>query len=305
MDHLAIEKCQMNNVHLKNCSSAEGLKFINNVVINALFDRGIYVKGIFKECRFDDASLPNVSIKESQIIDCNFSNTYWKSGTFYKSKFNDCSFDKAKFLDFYLNETGFSKCTLRSIDFTEVSEMIGIGIRESDLTECILESKNLGKFNNPDSCIQENNFTNAKLNKTSFTKQQMYNSVFDGAELNETSFGLCNLIGASFKAANGFKPEFNEAKLYNAIFNDAVLRGGFWDGAHASRAIFIRTDLSGSSLQHSDFSNASMHQAKIESVLFGGCNLSGVAYPSGGVCEPGSIGQCIINGHPHKGNETD
>lgn len=37
-----------------------------------------------------------------------------------------------------------------------------------------------------------------------------------------------------------------------------------------------------------------MQDANIDKVYFGGCNLSGVAYPTGGTCERGSIGRCIL-----------
>ena len=300
LDYSSFTECQMNDVHFKSCSSSNGMELLKCLIIHSLFDKGIYVKSIITDCRFDNSSLPYVSIKESKIKGCNFTGSYWERGTFYKSEFDNCIFNDSNFIGFYMNETKFNGSQLKNIDFAAIVEMNNIIISESDLSECIIENKDFGKRNKKGSIIRENNFSNAKLNKTNFSEQEMFNSVFDGAEINDTSFSLCNLEKSSFRNANGNNTMFSSTKLYNAVFSDAILPNSFWEGAHASRAILVRTNLTGASLKFSDFSNASMQQAIIDLVQFGGCNLSGVAYPGGGTCEPGSIGRCLLTPHPNK-----
>jgi len=298
LNSTSFEDCQMNDVHFKNCSSSGGMVLSKCFIIHSFFDRGIYVKSNILDCKFDSSSLPLVSIKESKISGCNFTDTFWSKGSFYKSEIDSCIFNNSSFSNFYLNETIFSNSQLKKINFSAILEINKIRISECDLSDSILENMDFGKNNNKDSVIRENIFSNSKLNNTNFSQQKMFNSVFDGAEINNTSFSLCNLEKSSFINAKGNKTSFGSTKLYNTVFTGAILTNSFWEGAHASRTILVRANLTGASLKFSDFSNASMQEAIIDQVQFGGCNLSGVAYPGGGNCEPGSIGRCILTPHP-------
>ena len=295
LDSTTFTDCMMNDVHFESCSSSSGLVIKDSTLIHSLFDRGLYVHAKISGSRFDNSSFPSVSIKESDVSDSNFSDCGWTKGSFYKSEFRSTIFNKSTFKEFYMNEARFNICEIKEVDFTNVVEMKGIDLSESNLEKSIIENKNLSVS---EASFRENNCTQAKLNNSIFNEQRMYASVFDGAEVNKTSFSQCILDGASFVGAKGSEISFSLAKLYGANFTDATFVLSFWEGAHASRAIFLRTNLKASSLKFSDLSNSSMHSANIENVQFGGCNLSGVAWPSGGVCEPGSIGQCNLKPHP-------
>jgi len=164
----------------------------------------------------------------------------------------------------------------------------------ADLTGTNLEEANLFS-----SFLTEAKLINANLAGAKLGNADMAGADLTEANLSGASLLTTNLTGANLTFANLTRADLSAAKLADANLTGANLTTARFVNANLTRALLTRANLTNANLFLANLSqalllNAILTGADLTNANLTEANLEGATWIDGGICQPGSIGMCIL-----------
>ncbi|MGB3363277.1 MAG: pentapeptide repeat-containing protein [Thermodesulfobacteriota bacterium] len=159
----------------------------------------------------------------------------------------------------------------------------------ADLTGTNLEEANLFS-----SLLTEAKLINANLAGAKLGNADMTGADLTEANLTSASLLTTNLTGANLTFANLATADMTASKLPGANLTGANLNTARLVRANLIEATLTRADLTNANLFNADLARAGLLNAILTGADLGNANLVGATWIDGGICQPGSIGMCIL-----------
>ena len=133
----------------------------------------------------------------------------------------------------------------------------------------------------------------------SFANEDLTGVDLSGTNLLGADFSGAQLAEANFSNAQLEKTNFDRALLSQAVFVKANLSHASMASASASRAKFTQCDLSGATLQssdfsHCDFTHAKLDQADMTLAIFSGSQMTSIS-ALGAIAEQTGFEECVLS----------
>jgi uncharacterized protein YjbI with pentapeptide repeats len=193
---ISYENDDISGTTFKEGEDLSNLNFINTNINSAVFYRTILNYSDFtKTNNTADGIPPNVTFKESSLINVKFRDSYLENSDFTKADITGADFTNA-----LLRRAIFTGATLTGANFTNAKNLAFANFTGATLTGA--------NFKGADNIDFNTNFTRANLSNNDFSYKRFRNVNFTGANLTNV-----NLKGANLTGAN----------LTYAICNDCIL----------------------------------------------------------------------------------
>jgi uncharacterized protein YjbI with pentapeptide repeats len=127
------------------------------------------------------------------------------------------------------------------------------------------------------------------VNKTWPSDKRCEHSNLPGSNLSGLSLRILHLEYSNLRGATMVGTDLTSADL-----TGADLRGAKLGRACLENIILENADLRGADLSGADLKNSWLKNAKLKGASLKGADLSGAIWTNGKLCQPGSIGKCII-----------
>lgn len=159
----------------------------------------------------------------------------------------------------------------------------------ADLTGTNLEEANLFS-----SLLTETKLINANLSGAKLGNADMTGADLTEANLTRASLLTTNLTEANLTFANLTRADMTASRLPRANLTGANLNTARLVRANLIEATLTRADLTNANLSNADLARAGLLNAILTGADLGNANLVGATWINGGICQPGSIGMCIL-----------
>lgn len=211
---------------------------------------------------------------------------------------HDCDFHGAN-----LSQAEFIRANLAGADFTG-ADLTSADLVSTDLTGAVFRNADMTMAGPAFANLRNADLTHANLTQASLERSDLTGATFSEAVLHATDLTKVNMSGVNLSGldlreshlvgALGIATDLTGAQLSDADLTGAYLTRAQLVGADLSRAIMNRTGLRGVNLRGAILRGADLTGATLPGpTLYPEADFSGATWPTGRVCGPASIGQCV------------
>jgi uncharacterized protein YjbI with pentapeptide repeats len=251
----------------KEGQDLSNLDFTNTQINSASFKKAILNNSDFTKTDNTAYGIPpNVTFKESSLINVKFRDSYLEN-----SDFTEANLTGADFTNALLRSANFTGANLTNVNFTNAKNLSFANFTGANLTGAIFEGAvNIG-FNT--------NFTGANLTGADFTgKLNFSNTIFTGANLTGADFTGANLTGANLTGANLTGANLTGANLTGANLTGANLTGANLTGANLTGANFTGANLTGADFTGANLTGANLTGAICKDCIFNEIDFTNIDF---------------------------
>lgn len=207
---------------------------------------------------FSHANLKGADLQDADMEDTVFSHADLSSVSLLRANVNDTKFNGAD-----LSYAVLSKLNLSGEDFSRAT-LVGVNLAGINLSGADLTGADLSKSN-----LESANLSEADLSGADLSRCNLSESNVAGADLYETDF----------TASIAFNVNFDEAKqLYNAVFVASNLSGSSFHGQQLQGSKFTRATLKSVDFVEADARRVDFFKADLEQAYFRSADLSGAQF---------------------------
>ncbi len=159
----------------------------------------------FEKIDFSKTLLTAGEYENCTFIDCDFSNVDLSAKTIYECEFNRCQFKGAKLPRTPLREVQFKNCALMGLRFANASGFL----MAVTFDTCVLNRASFFKLK-----VRDSVFRNSSLHEVDFTETDLHGVSFDNCDLSRATFEHTVLEKADFRTAYNYAidPELNRIR---------------------------------------------------------------------------------------------
>ncbi len=279
--------------HFMTLVDSEGAEVLmveaNGVCATALIEEGDYEIRIHHDGRSEDSLAIFIVAKDNNELEAR--NTETNNGIFKTTK---------GIISETLNNIGIIKEARAQLPGSDIETLLTTGecvdcrLFRANLAGATLSGVNLEGANLFSANLEGANLTGAKLSTTKLGNANLTEADLTEANLTQASLQTTNFSRANLTFANLTRADMTASKLTGANLTGANLNTARLLVANLIEATLTRADLTNANLINADLARARLLNAIVTGADLGNANLVGATWIDGGICQPGSIGMCIL-----------
>ncbi len=229
-------------------------------------------RACFLHACLDDAVMSEVQFNEANFMFASLNKVTACGSYFIGACFNDSVLTQASFLNTFLENTSFLRCTALKIKCFEASAQ-GSVWKEAKLNKALFWSADLRGADFTGAQLTNARFGSAQLSKVIFNQALLVKTNFADAILSDARFHRSNMENVYFSNANMQRTELFGVNLKRAQCLRSNFNGAHFKAVNAIQTNFMRSIFTNSILDRVCFYNGDLFKTTFGNTQIKGCNF--------------------------------